>query len=133
MRKTMLAMMLLLGSSAPALAEDCNRDFGPWDEDGCGPSAYNPPPAERIPIYGWDYPYTYWDGSVQKTAQIHARVVDDFVLMIATMPDGTKVSGISNQCVQDSCPYLASFARWDMEYKLDAILRHDAKQGHGGD
>ena len=133
MRKTALVTMLLLGLSAPALAEECTRDFGPWDENGCGAPPYTPPATERIPIAGWNYPAEFFmkqaDGAdVFVSAPVSVQVIDDFVFMYATLPNGTKVSGVSNQCVQSVCTYLANFARLDMEYKLDAVLRFAAKQ-----
>ena len=131
MKKLSLAL-LLMSLVSPVMAEECNKDFGPWDENGCGPNVAVPLPGERIPIDGWDYPVGVSikqpDGtSVYVSVPVTVQVVDDFVFMFATLPNGVKVSGVSNQCIQSFCPYLGNFARMDMEYKLDAVLRFDTK------
>lgn len=109
-----------LALSAPVLAEDCLPGFGP----GCVTPTV-PTTPERIPIHPAALaPIWVGDGYATVAGQV---VADDFVLLVATLPNGYRVAGVSGACTTDAerptCPNLALFALYDLRLRIDLALR----------
>jgi hypothetical protein len=124
--KTLLFGLLL----APALSLACgDASFGPeYSADPC-PEIVTP---TGIPLAGHDR--EIWigarpDGSSRGMAPVTGYVVDGFAVLVATLPNGLKVAGISNQCVDEYCPNLGEWARQDLQQRIDLLARFAFMQG----
>ena len=122
--KTVLAITLTLYLS-PAFA--CgDAAFGPDYSAGTCPVAPEPAVSERIPLVGHDRPIwlgTRADGTNRGIAIVTGYIVDDFAVLVADLPHGLKVAGISSQCIANYCPQLGEWARQDLSAKVDALAR----------
>ena len=109
---------------APALSLACgDAAFGPdYSAEPC-PGIVAP---TGIPLGGHDR--EIWlgarpDGSSRGMAPVVGYVVDDFAVLVATLPNGLKVAGISNQCIAEYCPNLGEWARQDLQQRIDLLAR----------
>lgn len=122
--KSLIALAVMSCLSMPVFA--CGDiGFGPDYTDAPCPVG-DQPPFERIPLAGHDRPI--WlgaraDETSRGYANVTGHVVGDFAVLIAHLPNGTQVAGISNQCISSACPYLGEFARQDLNIKIDFLSR----------
>jgi hypothetical protein len=119
MKKLFLGLLF-----APALSIACgDAAFGPdYSAEPC-PVIVAP---TWIPLEGHNR--DIWlgskpDGSSRGLAPVTGYVVDGFAVLVATLPNGLKVAGISNQCISEYCPNLGEWARQDLQQRIDLLAR----------
>lgn len=123
MKSKSLFLAAALAFAGSALAADCLPGFGP----GCVTPTV-PTTPERVPLHPAALaPIWVGDGYATVAGQV---VADDFVLLVATLPNGYRVAGVSGACTTDAahptCPNLALFALYDLRLRIDLALRAKA-------